>query len=370
MAGWYLPLTRLRRIMPRQLRELAKRSAFWLSKNSAGLFSHNAFLASVYYLFANTRFYREHRAVLAGRAHYWRGRNQTDSETNVRLRRNIHRIEKGLIMRPRREAFALGYIVETIDDYESALASPVADMDEIRWATDVLDRYFRCVVACPKTQRQHRRFELMRPPRSAYDDCNVSPFPYAKLVPHGIGHDQLLALFRHRKSVRWFLHRPVAFEDIRKAVDSARLAPSSCNRQPYWFYVTTDPTTAQALADCAMGTAGYVKNIPSLIVLVGDLSAFFSERDRHLIYIDGALAAMQLLLSLDTLGLATCSINWPDIGAREKRLSSLLGLRTHQRPIMLIAVGYADSDGGIPSSQKKSADLLIRSVVLRSRRKS
>ena len=363
----YTPLTRLRRYIPRRMRKAAKHCTLWLSKHSAGWFSRNAFLASVYYLFANTRFYREHRAVLAGHAQYWHSLNETTAETNVALRRNIHRLEKGLIMKPRRKAFALAYIRDTIDSYESALASPVAEPDEIRWATDVLDRYFESVTARPEIRRQRERFELARPTRVKHDEPHVSPHPYAELVPHGISHDQLLALFRHRKSVRWFQRRQVSQELITRAVNSARLAPSSCNRQPYWFYVTTDPATAQELADCAMGTAGYVHNIPSLIVVVGDLSAFFSERDRHLIYIDGALAAMQLILALDTLGIATCSINWPDVGSREKRLSSLLGLSPHLRPIMLIAAGYADPDGGIPSSQKKSADLLIRHVVLPSR---
>ena len=251
----------------------------------------------------------------------------------MQLRRNIHRIEKGLIMRPRRAVFALRYIGDTIDAFEAALASPLEEPDELRWATDVLERYFECVEQCAEVQAEKQRFERVRPSSSSRYGHGVSPFPYADLVPHGITHDQLLALFRHRKSVRWFQPRPVSFEDIKKAVDGARMAPSSCNRQPYWFYVTTDSATAQELADCAMGTAGYVHNIPSLIVLVGDLSSFFSERDRHLIYIDGALAAMQLILALDTLGISTCSINWPDIGAREKRLSALLGLSPHLRPI-------------------------------------
>ena len=37
----------------------------------------------------------------------------------------------------------------------------------------------------------------------------------------------------------------------------------------------------------------------------------------------------------------------------EKRLAKLLELRPYERPVMLIAVGYADENGGIPYSQKR-----------------
>ena len=360
----YPPLNLLKKIIPRPLREPAKRVILRVGKYSSRLFSGSSFIASVYYLLGNTQFYREHRAVLAGRAQYWRALKQVDVETSVPLRRNVHRLEKGLTMRPRRGFFALRYIGETLDAYQWALGSPVADREELRWADDVLEHYFQVVAPHPEIQRQRRRFELMRRERAMVAGGRAVPFAYENLPAHGISHAQLHGLFQHRRSVRWFHSRAVPFEDIRKAIDSAKLAPSSCNRQPYRFYVTTDAPSAQELAGCAMGTSGYVHNIPSLIVLVGDLSAFFSERDRHLIYIDGALATMQLLLALDTLGLATCSINWPDIGSRERRLAKLLELRPHERPVMMIAVGYADEKGGIPYSQKKRSELLIRNVVL------
>ena len=360
----YSPLNLLKKVMPRPLRKFAKRTIVRIGQYSSRVFCHNSFIASVFYVLWNTQFYREHRAVLAGRAQYWRSLKQVDVKTSVRLRRNVHRLEKGLIMKARRKVFALGYISETVDAYQRFLESPVADFEEVRWADDVLDRYFKVVAPHPEIQRQRHRFELMREERAKVAGAPAVPFAYQELPDHGISHAQLRVLFQHRRSVRWFHRRAVPVEKIHEAIDSARLAPSSCNRQPYRFYVTTDSASVQELAGCAMGTSGYVHNIPSLIVLVGDLSAFFSERDRHLIYIDGALAAMQLLLALDTLGLATCSINWPDIGFREKRLAKLLELRPYERPVMLIAVGYADENGGIPYSQKKGSELLIKNVVL------
>jgi nitroreductase len=140
---------------------------------------------------------------------------------------------------------------------------------------------------------------------------------------------------------------------IDKAVQIAAESPSACNRQPFEFRVFDDPELVQQVAEVPMGTGGYVHNIPCVAVLVGDLSAFFDERDRHLIYIDGCLAAMAFVLGLESQGVATCCINWPDIREREERMQQLLGLKQHERPVMLIAIGYADPNGKAPFSARR-----------------
>ena len=109
-----------------------------------------------------------------------------------------------------------------------------------------------------------------------------------------------------------------------------------------------------------MGTAGFSDNFQCLIVIVGDLSAYPFEKDRHIIYIDSALAAMQLQLALETQGLGSCTINWPDIERHEKLMAHELNLTAYQRPTMLIAVGYPDPEALIPFSAKKQSIDVIR----------
>jgi nitroreductase len=109
-----------------------------------------------------------------------------------------------------------------------------------------------------------------------------------------------------------------------------------------------------------MGTRGWVQNIPVFVVIVGSLSAFFSERDRHLIYTDGCLAAMAFLFALESLGLSSCCVNWPDIRDRERRMAKLLDLGADERPVMCIAAGYADPEGMVPFSHKKRSHEIIR----------
>jgi nitroreductase len=108
-----------------------------------------------------------------------------------------------------------------------------------------------------------------------------------------------------------------------------------------------------------MGTVGFAENIPALAVVVGDLSCYQEYRDRHLIYIDASLAAMQFMLALEALGLASCPINWPDIESREQSMQKLLALPVYHRPVMLIAIGYAAPTALVAYSQKKELEQLV-----------
>jgi ribonucleotide reductase beta subunit family protein with ferritin-like domain len=76
-------------------------------------FGSSRILSYFFYLASFLTFNREQAAVLRGRRNYYRNKNR-DRTTHVELRRNIHRLEKGMIMRPRREVFARDYITETI----------------------------------------------------------------------------------------------------------------------------------------------------------------------------------------------------------------------------------------------------------------
>jgi nitroreductase len=311
-------------------------------------------LSSLYYLLLNPRFHREHHSVAAGRARF---HARTAGRSDPMLRRNIHRLEKGLIMRPRHPSFAGEYIGATVAAYLRLEAARTLDPIEHRWAHDVLCRYFAIVEDTPPIADARRRFDMRL---NLQSDGSWSPISSAQRVDSEISFDEFRQLCRRRRSVRWFLDRPVAKELIQQALEVALQAPSACNRQPFFFRILEGREQAGFVARIAMGTTGYADQIPTLIVLLGDLSCFPHERDRHLPYIDGSLAAMQLMLALETLGLSTCPINWPDVESLERRMAKELDLPPWIRPVMLIAVGYADPNGGVAYSAKKPADQLLR----------
>jgi len=325
--------------------------------------SYSRFSSSIYYIVFSRQFDREHKAVLQGRLAYKRSLAEI-GKTSALIRRNVHRLEKGLIMRPRRAVFASDYITETVEVYQKTLQQGTLNDAELTWATDVLTEYFSVVEDNVVIAKARALFQSCRSHSTATPVC--VPYAHSSLAEAPVSFADLLALFKRRRSVRWYQQKSVAPELIRQAVNAATFAPSACNRQPYRFDLLSEPADAAEIARCAMGTTGFADNIPCLIVVVGDLSCYPAERDRHVIYIDASLAAMQLMLALETLGLSTCPINWPDIEQREAILQEKLGLAYHERPVMLMAVGYADPEGGIAWSQKKTDELLLRDIKLHS----
>jgi nitroreductase len=178
--------------------------------------------------------------------------------------------------------------------------------------------------------------------------------PYARGdAPLPVGYDDFAALCRRRRSVRWYRDQPVERELVDRALDAALQSPSACNRQSFQFRFFDEPDRVAKLAGIPAGTKGYGDSLPAICAVVGRLRAYPEERDRHVIYIDGALAAMSFMLALETVGLSSCAINWPDIAAQDEAAAKLLGLDPDERVVMLIGLGHADPQGKIPYSAKK-----------------
>jgi len=336
----------------------------WLLRMYSRLNRNPGLRAKLRYGLLPGAFDREHRAVLAGIKRYHE--NERGNQVNrYLLRRNTHRLEKGLLMRPRRDIFALDYIEATMEVYAQATArccadAPEEDRVEWQWAHDVLAEYFAVTGSHPKIDRLRERFDALNPSAARGVTHETLSKPYLRDLEGAppVGYEQMAALAKRRRSVRWYLDKPVDRALVDRAILVAAQAPSACNRQPFNFRIYDDPNRVAALAELPMGTAGFGHNIPMILAIVGRLRAYFHPRDRHLIYIDGSLAAMSLMFALETLGLSSCSLNWPDIGTREKKITRLLKLEPDERVVMLLSIGYPDPEGLVAYSQKKTLDQL------------
>ena len=323
----------------------------------------NRLFATIYSLPGLLTFNREQYAVLKGRRNYYRNLKR-DRLSHVELRRNIHRLEKGMIMQPRRPIFARDYIGETIGFYEQAIAqcsreASSLDSSEMEWAHNVLEKYFATVESGDAMVDDARaRFAASQQLYQPTGEGKKAPFVRKDTVMSNVSYDDLLALAMQRRSVRWFADKPVPRELIDKALMIGRQSPTACNRLPYEFRIYDDPGLVKKVAGIPFGSSGYSHQIPTIVVVTGRLDSYFSPRDRHAIYVDSSLASMAFMFGLETLGLSSSVINWPDFEPLEMKMQKTLGLDTSERVVMLIAVGYADPDGGIPFSQKKSLEAL------------
>jgi nitroreductase len=327
----------------------------------ASIASRNKALSVIYYTIFSSDFLREMQSVLVARAAYHQS-SLSDMPNSFLLRRNIHRLEKGLIMRPRRLLFGDKYVGTTVNVFHDCLNTGCLSRSEYSWCMAVFTEYFAVACGSDAIDRARESFNsiVQNSPPNPFDPDN-KPIPYPDLGTANVSFKDFKSLCNRRHSVRWFEPRSVPKQLLEEAIDVAAMAPSACNRQPFKFYVFDEPHRAQEIGAMPMGTAGFANNFQAVIVVVGDLSAYPFEKDRHIIYIDCGLAVMQLQLALETQGLGSCVINWPDIERHERQMAIELKIKPYERPVMLVAVGYPLAEGKVPYSAKKTvSDLVVR----------
>jgi len=271
------------------------------------------------------------------------------------LRRNVHRIEKGLTVKDRRPVFALGYIRETVAILASLRRSSRISGGDYQWTVHTLKIFFSSAGAHPVIDESRNLFEQMLkefPEESAKEPEKLRSLAEYR-IRTAVSSEGFTALLKSRKSVRYFQEKEVETSLLDDAFRICGLAPTACNRQPYRFLVLRDRDLIRRVGTITYGADSFIDNIPCLILVLGDFSAFFSVRDRHVPYIDGSFAALNLIHGLELRGLNSCVINWPDY-ARFHRKAAGLGLyRSYERILMLMAVGYGAPDAEVPDSTKK-----------------
>lgn len=341
--------------MKRIILGVSKRARQLIKRLTLRFFHRSDVLAGVYYGIVSRAFRSEHGAVAAGLAMYQKRAGWNHDSSTV-LRRNIHRIEKGLVSEPPKPVFAESYILETVDAFVDAVdvarrrkGQLVTPDPELVWANDVLSMYFARVRSTEKVQFAWARFKTLAAAES-YEKCLA---PYERQAQSAVSKDSFLALCRTRRSVRSFDTRSVERREIDSALTAALQSPSACNRQAFQYHILDEPKMIQSLANLTLGASGFGNGIPVLVAVSGQLRAYFDERDRHVVYVDGALSAMAFILALETVGLSSCVVNWPDLGASHRGAAKLLHLDRDERIILLVAVGYASPHALVPYSQKK-----------------
>ena len=287
------------------------------------------------------------------------------------LRRSIHVLEKGLCFPKRKKIFGLNFIGPAVNLYAEALENSKVSKSELKWASDVLNKYFQAVDhEAPEIKDSHKKFSSL-PSLESSSEHTFSPYreidipSYAKrFTSSGIDAlDQFHELCRSRRSHRHFKKEPVPIETVRHAITAALESPSACNRQPFDYYMATEPEMIRNICKLPLGVRGYGDDLPAMIVVVGNLGCYDETRDHHLIYIDSALATMTLMLALTSSGLGSVPINWPDIPEKHQQMRELLNLKPWQVPVMLLGLGVPDPDTMIAYSSKRSVNDVLHHVT-------
>ena len=169
-----------------------------------------------------------------------------------------------------------------------------------------------------------------------------------------------LNLVKERYSVRKYLNKPVQHEKIERCIEAARLAPSTCNSQPWRFIIVDDTELKEAIVRETYGKVlsfnSFSKEAPVLIVVISErknlsakIAGIMKKRDFSLI--DIGIAAEHICLQAVEEGLGTCMLGWFDEGAIKK----LLNIPRQKRIELIITLGYPDEL--VKKKSKKRRDI-------------
>lgn len=170
-------------------------------------------------------------------------------------------------------------------------------------------------------------------------------------------------LVAKRQSDRAYKTIAVEKDKIDRILEATRLAPSACNAQPWRFIVVDNPEIKNKLADTTssklLGINHFTKQAPVHIVIVmenANLTSNFGSmvKQKHFPLIDIGIAAEHICLAASAEGLGSCMIGWFDEGAVKK----LLGIPKSKRPVLIITIGYPESDT-VRVKKRKSIDDII-----------
>ncbi len=147
------------------------------------------------------------------------------------------------------------------------------------------------------------------------------------------------AVVKKRRMCREYLDRDVPQEKVDLVLDLASRYPSAGHTEPQEFIVVRDQGVKEALAHAALEQT-FVAQAPLVIVVVSDIrrsARRYGERGvRFFSIIDGAFAAMLVLLAAVDEGLGACFVG----SFYDREVQEVLGLPEEVRPIGIIPLGY------------------------------
>jgi nitroreductase len=153
-----------------------------------------------------------------------------------------------------------------------------------------------------------------------------------------------LELARKRSSCRKYLQKEVSDENVEIILESARIAPSACNKQPWRFVVVKNPEIKRKLIKegCLFGINMDWAINASVIIVVGlkkslithKIAPQISKIDYSLI--DIGIAGEHIVLQATELGLGSCWIGW----IKPEEVRKIVNWEKEIQPKALITLGY------------------------------
>ena len=179
-----------------------------------------------------------------------------------------------------------------------------------------------------------------------------------------------LEAIKTRRSTRKFWQKPVELEKLQKIVEAGRFGPTGGNCQSNHFFVISNSAVLRQLVELVQsafaamelredlykslqnsirlsqkGNYVFDYNAPALVVVA-------CKKDYGNNMADVACAVENMMLAANELDLGSCYINqlkWLNEDPTLLEYLRSLGLKEDERVYASVAVGYADTESGLPN---------------------
>jgi nitroreductase len=156
--------------------------------------------------------------------------------------------------------------------------------------------------------------------------------------------------------------REVEEEKLNRILESARLAPSACNGQPYLVSVCRDDAAKKvAEATRGMGLNKFATEAPIMLVISEEAyvaSAAFGAKVKKNDYrsIDIGILAAYITAEASAQGLGTCILGW----LNDEAIREVCGIENPVR--LVITLGYPKEDDKLREKKRKDIAKLVKFV--------
>lgn len=176
---------------------------------------------------------------------------------------------------------------------------------------------------------------------------------------------KIMKEIENRRSVRKYQDRKVEKEKLEQILESARLAPSGSNTQPWTFIVVESEETKEKLS-IADHNQEWMMSAPLFIVCVADIRCRISDDNRitlnenspepelKQIIRDTAIAIAHILLEAEHLGLGTCWTAWFE----QDDIRPILNIPEDKYVCGIITLGYGDESS--KQRPRKTLEEIVR----------
>lgn len=171
-----------------------------------------------------------------------------------------------------------------------------------------------------------------------------------------------MGLVKSRYSCRKYADRPVEREKIEACIEAARLAPSACNSQPWYFAVAWGQALARKVGATTQhyGVNAFADQPPAFITVWEDRAKLLPKISeafgtQHYAEGDVGIAAAYLTLAAADMGLGCCIMGVYE----EDVIREALQVPADKKLRYVVAIGYP-ADNQVREKPRKSMDEICK----------